>query len=94
MSYTDSSTDKETNKNCINPTEMIGKTKLLILKCQELHFEPLIDVLTPKLDMNLPEDNSHNIFNNVDESQKKYLAENMCNFATKFTKSIRQNLKA
>ena len=52
MHCTESRTKKETNKNRINPTEMIDKTKLLMLKHEGTHFEPLIDALMLTLDAN------------------------------------------
>ena len=77
MHCTNSSDDKENNKNCDNPTEMTGKNKLLTLKHKGLHFEPLIDVLILTLDRNWPENYYYNILNNVYEVQKIYLVENM-----------------
>ena len=66
MRCTESRTDKENNKININPTEIIGEKKMLITKHEGLHYEPLIDPLTPSLYLNCPEHNFYDVFDNVD----------------------------
>ena len=68
--HTESSTDKENNKNCANPAEMKYKTRSLTLKHEGIHFEQLVDALMPVLDENWHDNHSYNVFNNVDEGQK------------------------
>ena len=71
------STDKDDNNTCINPVEMIPNKKLLGLKHEGKHFEPLIYSFLSSFNLNFLECHSHKIFDDVEDDNNKYSVESM-----------------
>ena len=74
------STNKDSIKILMYPAKMISQKKLLTLKFEYLHVEPLINsLLTTFCALEFPECHSHNIFDDDDDGKKIYSVHDMKN---------------
>ena len=76
--YSMSINNKDSGRMLINPTKMVSQKKLLALKFEYLHFEPLINSLfAPFCELEFLECNSYNILDDDEDGKKICSAQNM-----------------